>query len=190
MRKFIFIIIAIAACLFSFLYFQTPFNIIRPVFHAETIEASARQAHLDPLLVTSLIKVESNFLTRARSHRGAVGLMQLMPSTADELADELGYKHFRPADLENPEINIKLGTYYLGKLHTTFNGNEILTLAAYNAGRGKVETWYRQNPLIAVEISDIPYKETRNYVTSVTGTYQCLKKIQSIKNFLQGKKAH
>jgi len=187
MRKFITTAIILLILTFSLLYFQLPINIVRPVFHTEIIEQCAHRYNLDPLLVTALIKVESNFFSRAKSNRGAVGLMQLMPSTARELAAELGYKEFKPADIENPAVNVALGTYYLHKLGEEFRGNQILMLASYNAGNGKVQLWHQQNPLISVEIDDIPYKETRSYVKDVTWTYQWLKKIQKLKNFLRGK---
>lgn len=170
------------------LYFELPFDLIRPVFHSETIVLYSRQYEFDPLFITALIKVESNFFRRARSDRGAVGLMQLLPSTARELAYELGYKTFSKTDLENPKINIRLGTYYLYKLRQEFDGNEILALAAYNAGKNKVQLWYRQNPLVSIETSDIPYPETRNYVDNVMGTYKWLKKIQKLKAQIQRKK--
>jgi soluble lytic murein transglycosylase len=188
MRKIAVVFSIILLLLFSLFYFQSPFNLLRPVFHHDIIDRYAAQYGMDPLLITALIKVESNFFTRARSNRGAIGLMQLMPTTAVQLADELGFKGFKQSDLEDPEINIHLGMYYLHKLTTEFGGNQTLALAAYNAGRSKVMNWYQQNPLVGIETADIPYKETRNYVDNITGTYQWLKRIQSLINFIQGKK--
>lgn len=178
MKKLIAAIIAVL--IVSVLSFtDLPLNLIRPVFHSDIIDRYATQYGFDPLLITSIIKVESNFFHRARSNRGAIGLMQLMPATAQELAVDLGYPIGR-LDLENPEVNIQLGTYYLSKLRNEFGGNTILAIAAYNAGMGKVKSWYAQNPLIDSETSEIPYKETRNYVENVTRTWQWLKKIRAL----------
>ena len=165
----------------SLFYFELPFNLVRPVFHADAINRYANEYGLDPLLLTAVIKVESNFIRRARSHRGAVGLMQVLPSTARELASELGYKDFSGVDLENPDTNIHFGSFYIKILRDEFGGNMILAMAAYNAGRNKVRSWYDQNPLIGVEYSDIPYRETRNYVENVMNTYRWLLRIQKLK---------
>jgi len=175
-------------CLFSFFYFELPFNLIRPVFHTDSINHYARQYNLDPLLITSIIKVESNFLRRARSRVGATGLMQVLPSTAKEIGPELGYTDYSKIDLENPDTNIRFGSLYIRKLSDEFDGNLALTIAAYNAGKNKVHSWYLQNPLIAVEYSDMPYKETRNYVYNVMRTYKWLQKIQKLKILIGRKK--
>jgi soluble lytic murein transglycosylase len=173
----------------AFFYFDLPRGVIKPVFHADTIRLYADKYGFDPLFITALIHVESGFARTARSADGATGLMQLMPSTARELATELSFPSFSERDLEEPEINIHLGTYYLYTLRRELNGNDLLVLAAYNAGLGKVQFWRSINPLFGTKASDIPYPETRNYVRKVTRTYAWLKRIQSIKNLLHQKKA-
>lgn len=189
MKKIFIIGIAVVVLLLSLLYFDAPLNLIRPVFHADIITKYSGENNLDPLLVTAIIKTESNFVRRARSHHGAVGLMQLMPATAQEIARELGYKDATRINLEDPGTNIQLGTRYLAHLIREFDGNIFLALAAYNAGLNKVETWYRQNPLLSMDITDMPYSETRNYVANVTRTHRWLKKIQDLKNLIRPKKA-
>src|SRR3989339_191680 len=184
MRKFI-VILAVILAIFSLFFFELPFNLLRPVFHKDIIDRYARRYSLDPLLVTAVVRTESNFLRGARSHRGAIGLMQLLPATAKEAGIEIGYNSLTLADIEKPAINIHVGTYYLAKLKKQFNNNEILMLAAYNAGKNKVELWNRQNPLLATEIEDIPYPETRRYVNDVLSTYQWLKRIRKFRNLLQ-----
>ena len=186
------ILIAVSALiliLFSLLYFDLPFNIIRPVFHSDTINRCAVKYGVDPLLITSIIKVESNFFHKARSRMGAIGLMQLLPSTAEELAPELGFDDFSKMDLENPDTNIKFGSFYIGRLIENFDGNIVLAVAAYNAGIGKVRGWYLQNPLIGIESADMPYRETRNYVNNVMRTYRWLKRIQKLKTLINPIKA-
>lgn len=189
MKKILIIAVVFVVCVVSLFYFDAPLNLIRPVFHADLIKQYSAENNLDPLLVTALIKTESNFVRRARSNRGAVGLMQLLPATAQELAGELGYKDVKTINLEDPRTNIRLGTHYLAALLSECDGNEVLALAAYNAGLSKVQTWYRQNPLLGMEIADIPYPETRNYVSSIMRTHRWLKKIQDLKNLIRAKKA-
>jgi soluble lytic murein transglycosylase len=189
MRKSIIITFVVLAVLLSLFYFELPLNIIRPVFHKNIINNYARDFKIDPLLITAIIRVESNFAKKAHSSKGAIGLMQLMPATAREMAQELGMSNLSPKDLENPETNIKLGMYYFRKLLDEFNNNQILALAAYNAGLTNVEKWYQQNPLLQIEANDIPFPETRDYVINVQSTYKWLKTVQNFKNLLHPKKA-
>ncbi|MCX5777940.1 MAG: lytic transglycosylase domain-containing protein [Elusimicrobia bacterium] len=180
----------IIACIIAVIVFvlliglEFPVTVIWPALHGPTIESHAAMFNIDPLLITALIKAESNFFRHAHSHRGAIGLMQLMPSTARELAAELNINRFTDADLELPDINIRLGTYYFAKLIKQCNGNTVLALASYNAGFATVHGWYQQNPLIIWEISDIPYRETRNYVKNIIRTYTWLKQIQKLKRLI------
>jgi soluble lytic murein transglycosylase len=179
MRNYVIVAIIVVA---AFLLFGLP-ALINPGSQTRTIQRYADQYRLDPLLVSALIKTESNFDPNARSARGAAGLMQLLPTTAKELARELHYDHFKESDLENPEININLGTYYLRKLTDEFHGNQVLALAAYNAGQGTVEDWYRKNPMIDVEIGNIPYQETREYLRRIQRTYRLLSMVKNIRGF-------
>jgi soluble lytic murein transglycosylase len=91
-------------------------------------------------------------------------------------------KGFTIKDLEDPATNIRLGTYYLSKLLKEFEGSQSLALAAYNAGNSKVKEWRRQNPLIEVEVTDIPYTETQTYVQNVSRTYRILKWFHNLKD--------
>jgi soluble lytic murein transglycosylase len=181
-RRVIIISVASVLLLVLLIGFEFPVNIIWPALHGPAIDSSAKRYNIDPLLITALIKNESNFFQRARSERGAIGLMQLMPSTAREMSLELGLGNITNADLESPELNIRLGTYYLSKLIKQCNGNIVLALASYNAGFAKVQNWYQENPLLIWEISDIPYRETRNYVKNIKWTYTWLKRIQKLKH--------
>ena len=187
--KILLLIMLAAIIAASFLYLEFPLSVLRPVFFSDKIDLYSEKYGVDPLLVISIIKTESNFKKTARSVDGALGLMQLMPATAKELSQELGFKIFTSTDLVNPELNIQLGIYYISKLSKEFNNNEILTLAAYNAGKGKVEQWYMLNPMLEVDVSDIPYAETREYIKSVQSNYKWLKWIRNLRSLIR-KKSH
>ena len=139
-----------------------------PYDYRSYIETSAAQQRTDPFLVAAVIKHESKFQTTARSDGGAVGLMQLMPQTAAWIAGQLG-EPFTEDYLYDPALNIRYGVWYLAELEREFGGNDILALAAYNAGRGNVRDrmerrhWTDQFD----EIDAIPYPETRLYVRRV-----------------------
>jgi soluble lytic murein transglycosylase-like protein len=120
----------------------------REMFESLVQEHAARH-HLRPELVRAVIQVESGFNPRARSPKGAMGLMQLMPATAAELGVRDPY---------DPAENIRGGTAYLRRLLDRFDGDEELALAAYNAGAGAVDKYGRQVP---------PYRETKEYVKKV-----------------------
>lgn len=140
-----------------------------PVKYGEEIEEQAEARKLDPNLVRALILQESYYNTRAKSRVGATGLMQLMPPTAKEHAQRLGVS-FSPARLENPGVNVKLGTFHLRMLIDMFSGNEYLAIASYNAGQGNVLNWRRGAPRRPMDefIESIPFSETRNYVKRIT----------------------
>lgn len=171
----------------SFLYLEFPLAVLRPVFFNDKINLYSEKYGVDPLLVAAIIKTESNFSKTAKSPDGAIGLMQLMPSTAKELSQELGYKIFTSTDLVNPELNIELGIYYISKLSKEFHDNQILTLAAYNAGLGKVQQWYMLNPMLEIDVNDIPYAETREYIKSVQTNYKWLKWIRNLRSLIRRK---
>lgn len=137
-----------------------------PQRYEETIRKSAEKNGLDPYLISGLIHQESYFNPRARSAVGAVGLMQLMPATGKEIAKRL----HTSSDLENPDVNIRLGTFHFRQLVNLFSGNTQLAVASYNAGQGNVAKWRRAAPGKPMDefLESIPFPETRNYVKRVT----------------------
>ena len=111
-----------------------------PLRHEDVIRQQAADKKVDASLIAGVIYTESRFRD-VTSHAGAKGLMQLMPETADYIARKSGGTRFERADLATPQINIAYGTWYLRYLLDKYDGNTILTLAAYNAGEGKVDEW-------------------------------------------------
>jgi len=140
-----------------------------PLRHEDIIRQQARDKDLDPSLIAGVIYVESRFRDQT-SRAGAKGLMQILPSTADYIARKSGGTRFTQGDLASPQINIAYGSWYLRYLLQHYHGNELLTLAAYNAGEGKVDEWYRDAVAKGEDFevtTHIPFPETRNYVTRV-----------------------
>lgn len=127
---------------------------------------------VDPYLVAAVMREESSYNPRAVSVTGALGLMQIMPSTGRFVARELGQADFEPRELLNPETNIRMGSWYLGYLAKKFNKDIVLTIAGYNAGPGAVRRWVETLPPEFDEfIESIPYTETRNYAKKVLKSY-------------------
>ncbi len=147
-------------------------NALYPVADLPLIEADPRLEHP---LVLAIARQESQFDPKAKSSAGALGLMQLMPATAQQVAKKLGVK-VRDADLtRRPALNVQLGSHYLANLIDGFDGSYVLAIASYNAGPANVRRWIEANgsPLSdsAVDpidwIESIPFEETRNYVQRV-----------------------
>ncbi|MCB8817506.1 lytic transglycosylase domain-containing protein [Desulfosporosinus shakirovi] len=149
-------------------------RIIYPYPHRTVVEKYAAQYGVDPLFVLAVIREESKFLPRSESHKGAKGLMQLMPSTAQSIAESIGDKAYSEEYLLDPEKNIQYGTWYLASLQKLFSNNRPLVIAAYNGGRGRVQEWINSGQIDPenIRLEDIPFKETRDYVDRVLKSYQ------------------
>src|SRR4051794_4031490 len=144
-------------------------EIALPLRHEDIIRQQAAAKGLDPSLIAGVIYVESRFRDQT-SVAGAKGLMQILPSTADYIARKSGGTAFVQGDLATPQINISYGSWYLRYLLQHYDGKEVLALAAYNAGEGKVDEWFREASARGEEFevaTHIPFPETRNYVTRV-----------------------
>jgi soluble lytic murein transglycosylase len=130
-----------------------------PLHYAAIVRRHASEEHLDPALLAAVIETESKFNANARSRAGAVGLMQLTPTTAKGIAQYTGGTRFRVSDLTDPEINVRYGAWYLRHLLDRYN-DERLALAAYNAGEENVDRWQKAH-------EGIQFSETRDYVDRV-----------------------
>ncbi len=114
---------------------------VYPLQYDDAIRESSRHNDLDPALVAAVIYAESRFDAGARSDLGAVGLMQVLPETAEQIAGETGGVDFETDDLTDPEVNVRYGTYYLRTVLDQFDGDVVAAVAAYNAGAGVVQEW-------------------------------------------------
>lgn len=147
-------------------------DLFYPIAFQHEVEEAARKNGIDPLLILSVMREESRFDSNARSIAGALGLMQLMPSTAYKYDKHVKITLKTPDQLREPKTNILIGSYYLKHLIKVFNSLP-LAIAAYNAGEDAVKEWLKKNSYATVDefIEDIPYDETRNYVKRVLTTY-------------------
>lgn len=174
----VFIVLAILV-IYSLVQIPILQKVIYPYPQRAIIENYAAKYGVDPLLVVSVIREESKFLPQSKSHKGAIGLMQLMPSTAQSIAESLGDKTYSVDDLLKPEKNIQYGTWYLSSLQKVFPNNRTLVIAAYNGGRGHVKEWIDTGQLdpANIRIQDIPFQETKDYVGRVLKSYQKYNKL-------------
>jgi len=150
-------------------------GIVFPRRYKETVENAAKLYMVDPNLVYAVIKQESNFYENATSKSGAKGLMQLMESTANEIATEIYSINENEYDIYDSYTNITIGTKYLARLLDYFDGNYYLAIAAYNAGLGSVSSWFEKpySEYYDIEeiIQKIEYNETKIYLRKVITNY-------------------
>lgn len=163
-------------CVFVFTLFLGlwMFNILFPFKYGSIIEKYATAEGVDCDLVASVIKVESGFRSDVVSRKGAVGLMQILPSTAKWMCEQNGDEVFVEESLYDPEKNISIGVKYLAYLFSKYE-NEDVVLACYNAGEGVVRSWMGEN--MTLEKTQIQFKETEKYIQKV----QNLKKIYKMR---------
>jgi soluble lytic murein transglycosylase len=139
-----------------------------PLSDAAVIREQAADKHLDPALIAGVIYAETKFEPRASS-AGALGLMQILPATAAFIAHKSGGVRFTTSDLATPKINLAYGSWYLRYLLDHYEGDEMLAVAAYNAGLANVDSWvtkaHEEGGRLAV--AGIPFPETRAYVERV-----------------------
>ena len=152
--------------LIIFICILVPLRIKFPNTYQDFINKTADNYNVDSALVAAVIMVESGYKTNAKSKRGAIGLMQLMPSTASWCSQKMGID-FDEKDLYDAQINITIGCYYLSYLSKRFTLLDDV-IAAYNAGEGNVLKWKREG-------IDIPFPETICYIKKVKFAYEVYK---------------
>jgi soluble lytic murein transglycosylase len=138
-----------------------------PLRHDDIIRQQAADKDLDPALIAAIIHQESRFRPRT-SPAGAEGLMQITPATAKFIADRSGATRFYLSDLDDPQINISYGSFYLRHLIDRYGGDELLAIAAYNGGGTNVDRWVAEaGGREDFGLEDVPFPETREYVRGV-----------------------
>ncbi|HWR89840.1 MAG TPA: lytic transglycosylase domain-containing protein, partial [Dissulfurispiraceae bacterium] len=147
-------------------------DLLYPLGFRQDIEETAAMHSVDPLFILSVIREESRFDPEARSIAGALGLMQLMPQTAQRFSKSGQVRLSRNSELFDVRTNIRIGTAYMKHLLKAYSSLPV-ALAAYNAGEEAVREWLRRGDYRTIDefIEDIPYDETRNYVKRVMTTY-------------------
>lgn len=159
---------AILMCIAGFTLVQIRF----PIRYMDIIEANA--GSFEPAFILAIIHAESSFRPTVRSHRGAIGLMQVMEPTGEEMARRMGMPDFDVDDLLTPKDNIAIGTFYLNWLRQYLGEDVTLILSGYNAGPGRVREWLADERFSqdGETLYYIPFPETRNYVARVKRNQQ------------------
>jgi soluble lytic murein transglycosylase len=142
-----------------------------PLYYQDLILSEARSRGVDPLLLFSLIRQESLFDANITSVADARGLAQVIPSTGEWIAGQLGSAEFSPDDLYLPYVNIDFGTFYLDVQLATFDEEPIFALAAYNAGPGRIHRWREDAPDVDLMVETMPFAEPRRYIRSIYENY-------------------
>ena len=151
-----------------------------PIRHLDVIKANA--GNFEPAFILAVIHVESSFRSNVVSHRGAIGLMQIMEPTGEWIAQMIDIPDYDVTMLFDPEINIMIGSYFLNWLWRYYDGDITLILSGYNAGIGNVNRWLQDEQFSedGKTLTYIPFLETRNYVRRVkqrTLVYEWLLKL-------------
>ncbi|MFO7603122.1 MAG: transglycosylase SLT domain-containing protein [Gammaproteobacteria bacterium] len=140
-----------------------------PLAHRELVEKYAGKNQINPAWAYAIIRQESAFIADAKSHAGALGLMQLLPGTARQMARSLQLRRPKQNEILHAGTNIRLGIGYLNKVQKRFQGNAVLATAAYNAGGSRVKSWLPEEGSIPADVwvELVPFHETRDYLQRV-----------------------
>ncbi|CDM68683.1 transglycosylase [Clostridium bornimense] len=177
MKKLCRFIILFLILVLVYISFKPVMKLIFPLKYKNIVLEYSEENDVDPLFIMSIIKAESNFNKDAKSNKGALGLMQVTPSTGEWIAEKLNEEIFEEDKLFDPDTNIRYGIWYINYLSNQFDGNLNLIIAAYNAGPGSVDKWlndssYSQN---GEDLDNIPFVETDKYVEKVNFFYNIYK---------------
>jgi len=157
---------------------------IYPIDYQDEIRSASTQSQLDPFLVSAIIRVESNFKSDKISSKGAIGLMQIMPDTAEWIIERSSSSEYLEDEMTIPEVNIQIGSWYINSLQKQFeqriakmdsNQDRItLVAAAYNAGPGNVTRWLEEGVWDGTysELAFVPFGETRHFVQRILYYYK------------------
>lgn len=157
------LIISVSYLLQDFLLWKN----LYPLAYRDLVWENSDKFEVDPYLTLAIMRIESKFNPEAISKKGARGLMQLMPETANWIGKQNNLV-IEDEDLFKPDVNIPLGTWYLNHLIKQF-GEEVIAIAAYNAGQGNVHRWLEEGTWDGTieDVQNIPFSETRSYLMRV-----------------------
>ncbi|MFT5681620.1 MAG: soluble lytic murein transglycosylase-like protein, partial [Myxococcota bacterium] len=153
---------------------ESALRLAYPMVRPPELFTHSQAFDIDPFLLMGIMRQESTYQEFVVSHAGAIGLIQVMPSTGARVAALMGEHRYSPGDLENPQVNIRYGAFYLSKLLDRFDGVYPLAVGSYNGGPHNVSRWMRQlggKVTLAEYVELIQYDETRDYVKKVSGHY-------------------
>ena len=148
-------------------------RMLYPLHYEQLVEKYAKQYNVDTALIFAMILEESRYRKDAISWAGAIGLMQIMPATGRQLARQLNIHRFRTSMLKIPEVNIRMGTKYIGYLNSIFDGNAMLVTGAYNGGPGRMRRWLDSKDIKDLDefVEKITIRETRLHIKKVINSY-------------------
>lgn len=180
-KKRVFALLLLTFLIFLFLGSGMMGRMMYPIHYEQEIRQNAQKYELDPFLIAAVIRVETNFKPTLTSSKGAYGLMQLMPDTSDWIVEKASFPESFKERLDEPKVNIELGSWYLNWLFKQFNGNIFAVIAGYNAGHGKVTRWLQEGQWDGTldNTDQIPYGETKHYVQRVMYYYNKYNKTYS-----------
>ncbi|MHB1376510.1 MAG: tetratricopeptide repeat protein [Candidatus Humimicrobiaceae bacterium] len=144
-----------------------------PYAYNELILKYSTEYNVEPDFLLAIIREESRFKADAGSHAGAQGLMQVMPATGKSIANQIGISNFSESMLHDPQISIKMGSFYIGKMLSNFENNKYYALGAYNGGPGAMQKWISKYGSLDIDefIESLTYDETKNYIKKVMASY-------------------
>ncbi|NBO38928.1 hypothetical protein EBU99_10140 [bacterium] len=160
---------------------QATLKMLYPLAYKDKIAEAAESFQVSPWLILAIMRAESLFQPHVVSSVGARGLMQIMPTTGERIAELIGFPDFEPALLDFPAVNITLGSWYLSRLLAYYSGNLPLAIAAYNAGPESVDRWLKRNQGLSLDefLEDIPFDQTRKYVSTVLTNMEAYSRLYS-----------
>lgn len=160
---------------------STVMEMLYPLPHANLIADAAETFGISPWLILGIMRAESLYQPKVVSSVGARGLMQIMPTTGERIAELTGYPNFEPAHLDKPEVSIAFGAWYLARLLNYYDHHLPLAIAGYNAGPEAIDRWISEKKSMRLDefLEDIPYEQTRNYVAKVLGNMEVYSRVYS-----------
>lgn len=171
-RKF-YLIITLVLIIGVALNTKTILKFIFPIHYEEYVYKYSKEYDIDPNLVFAIMKTESKFFPYAKSHKDAKGLMQISDGTQKWAMEDINLHN---TNIFDPKVNIQIGCWYINKLFEQFDDMD-LVIAAYNGGSGNVDKWLKDDRYSynGINLTSIPFKETKNYVDKVKKSYKIYK---------------